>query len=118
GGWRRWASEGHPVSFDPPVLNQNAAFTPRIHESLIVALDDVRAGCSLADVVNWDTRTSGEYDGTVTRRDQRKGHISGAIQLEWSDLMDRDTHRFKTSQEMRRILDSLGITADKAIFAY
>ena len=118
GGWRRWASEGHPVSFDPPVLNQNAAFTPRIDESLIVALDDVRAGCSLADVVNWDTRTSGEYEGTVTRRDQRKGHISGAIQLEWSDLMDRDTHRFKTPQEMRRILDSLGITADKAIFAY
>jgi thiosulfate/3-mercaptopyruvate sulfurtransferase len=100
------------------VLNQNETFTPKINESLIVTLDDVRAGCSLADVVNWDTRTSGEYDGTVTRRDQRKGHIAGAVQLEWSDLMDRDTHSFKPPQEMRRILDNLGITADKAIFAY
>ena len=118
GGWRRWASEDLPVSFDPPRLNQNAAFTPRIDESLIVTLDDVMTGCSLAGVVNWDTRTAGEYDGAVTRRDQRKGHISGAVQLEWSDLMNRETHRFKPPQEMRSILDSHGITANKTIFAY
>ena len=118
GSWRRWANEGLRVSFDPPCLNQNAAFTPRIDESLIVKLDDVMTGCSLAGVVNWDTRTAGEYDGTVTRRDQRKGHISGAVQLEWSDLMNRDTHRFKPPQEMRSILDSHGITANKTISAY
>ena len=44
GGWRRWASEGNPVSFDPPGLNQNAAFTPRNEESLIEVFDYERAG--------------------------------------------------------------------------
>ena len=118
GGWRRWACENWPVSFDRAVINQDVIFTPNIDKSLIVEMEEVLAGCSLPEVVNWDTRTSGEYDGTVNRRDQRKGHVAGAAHLEWSDLMNRDTHRFKSRQEMRFILDSHGITPDKAIFAY
>ena len=118
GGWRRWACENWPVSFDRAVINQDVIFTPNIDKSLIVEMEEVLAGCSLLEVVNWDTRTSGEYDGTVNRRDQRKGHVAGAAHLEWSDLMNRDTHRFKSRQEMRFILDSHGITPDKAIFAY
>ena len=118
GGWRRWASEGWPVNFDRAVINQNVTFTPNVDDSLIVAMDEVVAGCSLPDVIKWDTRTSGEYGGTVNRRDQRKGHISGAVHLEWSDLMERDTHRFKSPEVMRRILNSHGITPNRAIFAY
>ena len=118
GGWRRWACENWPVSFDRAVINQDVIFTPNIDKSLIVEMEEVLAGCSLPEVVNWDTRTSGEYDGTVNRRDQRKGHVAGAAHLEWSDLMNRDTHRFKSRLEMRFILDSHGITPDKAIFAY
>jgi len=118
GGWRRGACERWPVSFDRAVINQDVIFTPNIDKSLIVEMEEVLAGCSLPEVVNWDTRTSGEYDGTVNRRDQRKGHVAGAAHLEWSDLMNRDTHRFKSRQEMRFILDSHGITPDKAIFAY
>ena len=118
GGWRGWVNEGLPVSFDPPALKQNAGFTPRIDRSLHVDLGEVKQGCSLLDVVNWDTRTSGEYDGTVNWRDQRKGHISGAVHLAWSDLMEPTTHRFTPPEVMRRILDGLGITPNKAIFAY
>ena len=118
GGWRRWACERWPVSFERAVINQDVIFTPNIDKSLIVEMEEVLAGCSLSEVVNWDTRTSGEYGGTVNRRDQRKGHVAGATHLEWSDLMNRDTHRFKSRQEMRFILDSHGITPDKAIFAY
>jgi thiosulfate/3-mercaptopyruvate sulfurtransferase len=118
GGWRRWAGEGCPVSFDRAVINQGVIFTPHVDKSLIVEMEEVLAGCGIPDVVNWDTRTSGEYDGTVDRRGQRKGHVAGAAHLEWSGLMDRDTHRFKSPQEMRSILDSHGITPDKAIFAY
>ena len=118
GGWRRWSGEGSPVSFDRAVINQDVIFTSHVDKSLIVEMEEVLAGCRLPDVVNWDTRTSGEYDGTVDRRGQRKGHVAGAAHLEWSDLMDRDTHRFKSPEEMRSILDSHGITPDKAIFAY
>ncbi len=32
--------------------------------------------------------------------------------------LEQDTHRFKSPQELRRVLNNLGITPDKAIFAY
>ena len=118
GGWRRWVNEGYRVSFDQPALIPNASFTSRIDNSLIVGLDEVMAGCSLSGVVNWDTRTVEEYDGAVNRRNQRKGHIAGAAHLEWSSLMDGETHRFKSPVEMRSILNGQGITADEVVFAY
>ena len=59
-----------------------------------------------------------EYDGTVNRRNRRKGHVAGAVHLQWSDLMEADTHRFKPPQELQRILGEVGITPDKAIYAY
>ena len=130
GGWRRWAAEGGPVSFDPPaapaVAPAGAAFTPRIDPSLLVEFDEVKAGCPLegaasagsADTVIWDTRSAGEYSGAVNRGNKRAGHIAGAVHLDWLDLMDRESHRFKPAGEVRRILNAKGITPDKAVFAY
>ena len=118
GGWRRWVKEGLPISFEQATLNQNARFTPQIDKSLIVEFEEITETCSLPGVVTWDTRTVEEYDGTVNRRNRRKGHIAGAIHLKWSDLMERDTHCFKSSQELRSILENVGITPDKAVFPY
>jgi len=118
GGWRRWVEEGLPISLERSTPRQDARFTPQIDKSLIAELEEIRETCNLAGVVTWDTRTEEEYDGTVNRRNRRKGHIAGAIHLQWSDLMERDTHRFKSPQELRRILENVGITPDKAIFAY
>ena len=122
GGWRRWVSEGGAVAFDRSAPRNGAVFTPHQDPSLIVGYDEVRAGCAIggdnaADTVVWDTRTAAEYSGAVSRN-RRLGHVAGAAHLDWMDLMDRDTHRFKPAGEMRRLLDEAGITADKAVFAY
>ncbi len=119
GGWRAWLSAGGPVSFaPPPAVANEPVFTPQVDPSLLVGLDAVKAGCSLDDTVLWDTRTAGEYSGAVNRGNRRAGHIAGAIHLDWLELMDRETHRFKPAVELRRILDDKGITRDKAVFAY
>ena len=119
GGWRTWIAAGGPVSFEPPPAVAAApVFTPQVVPSLIVGLDAVKAGCSLEDTVIWDTRSAGEYSGQVNRGNQRAGHIAGAIHLDWLDLMEPETHRFKPAAELRRILDDRGIRPDKAVFAY
>ena len=59
GGWRRWACESWPVSFDRAVINQDVIFTPNIDKSLIVEMEEILAGCSLPEVVNlqkWSTK--------------------------------------------------------------
>ena len=123
GGWRRWVATGCAVSFDPTEPATGAVFTPRVDPSLLVEFDEVRAGCALggdnaADTVIWDTRSVGEYTGAVHRANKRPGHVSGAAHLDWMDLMDRETHRFKPAGELRRLLHDRGITPDKAVFAY
>ena len=119
GGWRAWVSAGGPVRFEPPpAAAAEPVFTPQVAPSLLVSIDAVKAGCSLEDTVIWDTRSAGEYSGQVNRGNQRAGHIAGAVHLNWLDLMDRETRRFKPPAELRRILDDRGITQDKAVFAY
>jgi len=118
GGWRRWVAEGRSVSFGPSAARTGMKFTPQTDDSILGTLDQVREACGGGDSVIWDVRTSSEYDGTVSRSGLRPGHIPGAINLEWLDLMDRETHCFKPLEEIRSILNDRGITPDKAVFAY
>lgn len=118
GGWRQWVAEGRPVSFDRPTPRSEATFTPRAEESIMVRAEELMAACNLADAVIWDVRSDGEYSGANDRGNKRAGHIPGAVHLEWFNVMERDTHRFKPAGELRELLKQHGITPDKAVFAY
>ena len=118
GGWRRWISEGRQVSFDRPNPKTGVRFTPRTDESIMVKADELKAACSLEDTVIWDVRSDGEYDGCASRGNQRAGHIPGAVHLEWFNLVDRETHRLKAPEEIRRILNEKGVSPDKAVYTY
>ncbi len=118
GGWRRWVSEGGAISFDRPNPDTGVKFTPSTEESIMVKVDELKAACSLEDAVLWDVRSDGEYSGAESRGNQRVGHLPGAVHLEWFNVVDRDTHRLKPPEEIRRILNEKGITPDKAVFSY
>lgn len=118
GGWRRWVSEGGTVSFDRPNPDTSVKFTPSTDDSIMVKVDELKAACSLEDAVLWDVRSDGEYSGAESRGNQRAGHLPGAVHLEWFNLVDRDTHRLKPPEEIRRILNEKGITPDKAVYSY
>jgi thiosulfate/3-mercaptopyruvate sulfurtransferase len=118
GGWRGWINEGHSVSFDRSQTASNAKFTPKIDDSIMVKVDELKAACNLADSVVWDVRSDGEWDGSAARGNQRAGHIPGAVHLEWFNVMDRNTHRFKPPEEIRRVLAANGITPEKKIYTY
>ena len=84
----------------------------------MVKVDELKAACSLDDVVVWDVRSDGEYDGSSSRGNKRVGHVPGAVHLEWFNVMDRETQCFKPADEVRRMLTEKGITPDKAVYAY
>jgi thiosulfate/3-mercaptopyruvate sulfurtransferase len=81
-------------------------------------VDELKANCSLDDVVVWDVRSDGEYSGANSRGNQRVGHIPGAAHLEWFNVMERETHLFKPADEIRRMLKEKGITPDKRVYTY
>jgi len=93
-------------------------FTPKRDESLLVKVDELKAACNLDSAVIWDVRSNGEWDGSAGRGNKRVGHVPGAVHLEWFNLMDRDTHQFKSAGDIRRILSENGITPDKNVYTY
>ena len=118
GGWRGWIAANRPVGLERPTPPQNAVFTPNRDESLLVKADELKEACTLADSVIWDVRSDGEWDGSEQRGNRRAGHIPGAVHLEWFNVMNRQTHRFKPANEIRQLLESHGITPDKNIYTY
>jgi thiosulfate/3-mercaptopyruvate sulfurtransferase len=118
GGWRSWVSQGLPISFDRPKAPAQVKFTPRVNDSVMARVDDLKANCSLDDVVVWDVRSDGEYQGTNSRGNQRAGHVPGAVHLEWFNVMERDSHRFKSAEDIRRLLLEKGVTPEKRVYTY
>ena len=98
GGWRGWIAGGHGVGLERPAPAQGVTFTPNRDESLLVKVDELKEACNLDSAVIWDVRSDGEWDGSEQRGNQRAGHIPGAVHLEWFNVMDRQTHRFRSAQ--------------------
>ena len=60
-----------------------------------------------------DARSEKEFCGTEKLTNNRAGAIPGAKQLEWIDLLDRDTHRFKPPADLRKLFAAAGVALDR-----
>jgi len=118
GGWRRWIGEGRALSLGKAKEVGKVRFRPRPDRSRISTLDELKEKHPLPGVVAWDVRTVEEYTGANDRGNRRAGHIPGSIHLEWSTVMDPETHRFRPPEEIRRILTEKGITPDREVHSY
>lgn len=119
GGLAKWSAEGR-------ALESHAARWP-VTTYHARAVDDVY--CSLArakssgdqdDFVFWDTRSAGEYEGSVAGFGSvpRPGHIPGAVHLEWSELLDGESRTLKPAEELMALLAARGITPDRQVASY
>jgi thiosulfate/3-mercaptopyruvate sulfurtransferase len=61
------------------------------------------------DAVIVDTREAWEYE---------EGHLPGAVQLDWRELVDAETRGLKPDAELESLLAERGITPDRRIILY
>lgn len=117
GGLHAWVNEGHPVETEAnaPIAS---SYVANIHAGPIAEAQDILSTLEDPDVVIWDVRSAGEYQGT-TQVAQRNGHIPGAVHLEWLELMDRSRNlRLLPRDLLQQRLEQLGITPDKRIITH
>ena len=70
------------------------------------------------NVVILDTRNPAEYNGVKVFA-QRGGHIPGAVNIEWTEAMDKQHDmRLKPEAELRQMLEQHGITPDKTVVVH
>jgi 3-mercaptopyruvate sulfurtransferase SseA len=121
----RRAESGHPgrsskseVRGTPPT-REKADWNggePRAIPERVATWRDVRDRLGRADVVLLDTRSDGEYCGTVVRAN-RGGAIPGAVHLEWTRNLGPDG-AFKPADELRAMYEQAGVTPDKEVVTY
>ena len=71
-------------------------------------------------VVLRDTRSLAEFDGTSGRSnpEDRLGHLSGAVHLDWVELLNADSRTLKPAAELTTLLTAHGITPESVVAAY
>jgi len=77
-----WRAARKPVTKNPSKVAA-ATFTPKADKSKIATMAEVKAGG--ATII--DARSAAEFGGTATT-ELRKGHIPGAINIEYTQTMD------------------------------
>lgn len=117
GGLHAWAQERRPLHSG---VESRTPSQYRVQRNDAVIADKAYILSHLGDpaVLLLDARSADEYLGHK-RFAERGGHIPGAINLDWTQTMDRDRGlRFKPAETLRAMLASLDVTPEKEVVCY
>ena len=115
GGAAAWRAAGWPWTTEA-VSPSASNWTGHPRPERLATWRDVRDRLGRADVVMLDTRTEGEFCGTIVRA-ARGGCIPGAVHIEWTANVAADG-RFKAAVDLRAMYEAAGVTPDREVVAY
>lgn len=114
GGIVSWIKEGFPTESSP---NQAAMIETRplsiVNPEVKISADEIKQALGATNFAIWDARSPAEFSGSMVRA-ARAGHIPGAINLEWTALMDQQKN-LRIRDNAQQLLNDLGLTSDKLI---
>ncbi len=124
GGRQKWIEEGRELTTDVPSPTAAQYRATDRDESIRIRRDEVLAGLADAAIALVDVRSPQEYAGELMAPPgyeqegaSRTGHIPGAQSIPWATAV-RDDGTFKSTDELREIYGSKGVTPDKEVRAY
>jgi 3-mercaptopyruvate sulfurtransferase SseA/sterol desaturase/sphingolipid hydroxylase (fatty acid hydroxylase superfamily) len=88
--------------------------------NILANREDVLKAIDNDDYVLVDTRTYEEYTGEMVKDNAAKGgHITGAVHLDWGNLVDFENGRtLKSIKDLTYELEQKGIQPDKSVIVY
>lgn len=117
GGFEAWKAENGTVVSDP-AEPEPASFTVTMNEMALCDLQTVLNAVGDENTVIVDARPADQYLGETVRA-ERGGHIPGAVNLYWEEMINSDgIPTFKAGEEIREIHEEHGITPDKRIITH
>jgi thiosulfate/3-mercaptopyruvate sulfurtransferase len=115
GGLIAWHNEGHPTTDKVPE-SKPIECDVTVDRSAIIDVQEIMEYLDRGDVENgnlkiWDARSNDEFIGKRGIA-ERNGHIPGAINCEWTNMMDF-TRNQRIHENALEKLAELGLTPDK-----
>ncbi|MGQ0643116.1 MAG: sulfurtransferase, partial [Gemmatimonadaceae bacterium] len=117
GGLDIWKLEGRPLNSEVPTV-ATGSLTVRAQADRLVTADWLNQRLQDPAIVLLDARTSSEYSGQVpgSFAPPRPGHIPGAYNLFWRDMVLSATdQRLKDRETLRAAYAAVGATAGKRV---
>ncbi len=124
GGRKKWIDEDKPLTKDAPQFAATSFRASNPDESIRVYLRQALDLYNKPNVKLVDVRSPKEFSGEIlappeypTEHAQRGGHIPNAINIPWSQAVSADG-TFKPYDEIKKLYENQGVSADKDIVAY
>jgi thiosulfate/3-mercaptopyruvate sulfurtransferase len=126
GGIGKWHDERRAMSFDPPMRSTPGTFEPAVTLRGACVFDELpqfrtrgRELGKMPAVSLLDARSPGEYSGEEVRG-KVGGHIPGAANIEWSNLMSGHEHIrvWRSPPEIHAILRMAGVEREAKVALY
>ena len=115
GGLIAWADDQLPLTASAPGTNKTDV-TLTIHPEFIAEKEEVLASLNDANIQIWDARSPEEYMGESVFA-ARGGHIPGAINFDWLELMDRQKG-LRLRQDLANLVIAKGFETSSKIITH
>jgi thiosulfate/3-mercaptopyruvate sulfurtransferase len=114
GGLPKWLAENRPVE-DGPARPQPRHFTPRIDHGLIASMSDIRAASANGSAQIVDARSAARFQGDEIepRPGLRSGHMPGARNLPWTELVHEG--RLRPAAELEAAFARAGVDTARPV---
>ena len=113
GNWTTWKKTGLPVETGKPGQASAVPFAAKPRSKRLATKGLLLASLKDRSLQIVDARSEGEFCGVDKLKNKRAGAIPGAKHLEWIDLIDKETQRFKTPDQLRKLFAKAEIKLDK-----
>ncbi len=109
GGWKAWSAAGLPVQKEAPPPAAPTKFVAKPQSARLATKQELLDSLKGNTLQIVDARSEGEFCGTDAPKTKRAGAIPGAKHLEWIDLLDKNSQRFKSAAEIGKLFADAGI---------
>lgn len=116
GGLHAWVATGLRVDRGPPANVAPSDVEIAIDTGPVAEADDLLNRLGDEDRVIWDCRSAAEFIG-CRRTAVRSGHIPGAVNLDWLDLMDGERN-LRLVEHLETLLAENGIVRERDVITH
>jgi thiosulfate/3-mercaptopyruvate sulfurtransferase len=117
GGLVAWQATHHPVSTETK-QPAKGSITPAPRKEIVADAEWVSSHLNKPGVTIIDARTHEFYNGSQSDGNPRSGHIPGAANLPYLDVVDQDNNKFKSPDAIRELFRAAGLKPGNLMVSY
>jgi len=117
GGLVAWQATHHPVSTETK-QPAKGSITPALRKEIVADAAWISSHLNQPAVTVIDARTHEFYNGSQSDGSPRSGHIPGAFNLSYLEVIDQDNNKFKSADGLKDLFRTAGFKPGNLMVSY